>query len=73
MRQTRFYQEVFTEGAAEGEARGEAKLLRKQLTRRFGSLPAWVETRLTDASEEQLETWVQRLLERRSLEEIFVD
>ena len=77
LRQTRFYQEVFAEGAAEGEARGEArgeaKLLRKQLTRRFGPLPAWVEKRLTDANEEQLETWALRLLETRSLAEVFAD
>ena len=73
LRQTRFYQEVFAEGAAEGEARGEAKLLRKQLTRRFGPLPAWVETRLTDANEKQLETWALRLLETRSLAEVFAD
>ena len=41
------------------------------MTRRFGELPAWVETRLRDASPEQLEIWAERLLEASRLEEIF--
>ena len=38
---------------------------------RFGELPDWVETRLRDASPEQLEIWGERLLEASRLEEIF--
>ena len=38
---------------------------------RFGELPDWVETRLRDASPEQLETWAERLLMARRLEEVF--
>ena len=41
------------------------------MTRRFGELPAWVETRLRDASPEQLETWAERLLVNSPLEEVF--
>jgi predicted transposase YdaD len=67
LRQTRFYQEVF----AEGEARGEARLLQKQLIRRFGVLPEWVEVKLANADPEQLERWGERLLEARSLEAVF--
>ena len=38
---------------------------------RFGELPAWVETRLRDASPEQLETWAERLLAASRLEDVF--
>jgi len=38
---------------------------------RFGELPDWAETRLQDASPEQLETWAERLLAAGRLEEVF--
>jgi hypothetical protein len=41
------------------------------LTRRFGELPAWAETRLSEAPPEQLEAWSERLLEASRLEEVF--
>ena len=61
LKQTRFYQEVF----AEGEAEGELKLLRKQLIRRFGALPAWAEVKLAAAELAQLEAWGERVWRRR--------
>jgi hypothetical protein len=39
---------------AEGESKGEARLLRKQLSCRFGPLPAWAEMKLADAAPAQL-------------------
>ncbi len=68
LKQTRFYQEVF----AEGESEGELKLLRKQLIRRFGTLPEWAEAKLAAADSAQLETWGERVLEAATLDEIFV-
>jgi len=59
------------QGLQQGLQQGEIRILRRQLTRRFGELPAWVETRLQDASPEQLETWAERLLMARRLEEVF--
>ena len=38
-----------------GEARGESKLLIRQLRRRFGDLPSWVEARVPTSSTNQLE------------------
>lgn len=73
LKQTRFYQEVFAEGRIEGEARGEVRLLRKQLIRCFGTLPAWAEAKLTAAHPAQLEMWGERVLEAKRLEEVFVD
>ena len=73
LKQTRFYQEVFAEGRIEGEARGEARLLRKQLSRRFGALPVWAEAKLAAAHPAQLEMWGERVLEARSLETVFAE
>jgi len=53
-----------------GRREGESKLLRRQLVRRFGALPAWAEDRLAHAPVEQLEAWADRLLEAGSLAEV---
>ena len=58
-------------GMEKGISRGQAVLLGRQLIRRFGPLPAWVETRLNAAEPAQLETWALRVLEAESLEEVF--
>ena len=55
----------------QGRQEGEAKLLRRQLTRRFGPLPSWAEERLGQAGETELEEWGDRVLECRSLKEVF--
>ncbi len=46
-------------------------LLKRLLNRRFGALPVWVDERLAGASREQLEQWVERVLDARRLEEVF--
>ena len=48
-------QEWKDQGLREGRQGGEAKLLRRQLTRRFGPLPSWAEERLGQAGEPELE------------------
>ncbi len=45
-----------------GRLEGEALLLQRMLTRRFGPLPEWVQTRLHSASSEELETWAERVV-----------
>jgi hypothetical protein len=55
----------------QGRQEGETKLLRRQLTRRFGPLPSWAEERLGQAGEAELEEWGDRVLECRSLKEVF--
>jgi predicted transposase YdaD len=75
LKQTRFYQDVFAEGRVEGRAEGrvegEQAILRRQLVKRFGPLPAWAEQRLNAASSAQLELWSERLLDAASLETVF--
>ena len=67
LKQTRFYQDVFSEGEQEGERR----VLRRQLVKRFGSLPEWAEQRLIQAGIAQLEQWADRILDATALETVF--
>jgi len=67
--------EGMLEGMLEGERKGilvgEARLLQRLLERRFGSLPTWVEARLTEAVEEDLVGWGERVLDpTTSLEQL---
>ena len=55
----------------QGMQKGEIKLLRRMLNRRFGPLPAWVDKRLEQAGEAELEAWADRVLECGSLDEVF--
>jgi len=68
-------QEWIEEGRALGLARGvllgEARLLTRQLTLRFGTLPTEVTVRIEDADTDALETWADRLLDARTLDEVF--
>ena len=63
------------EGRVEGEqigiAKGESLLLRKQLMKRWGTLPEWVEQKLTAANSAQLEAWGENILDADSLEALF--
>jgi hypothetical protein len=58
-------------GLQQGLQQEASLLLKKLLNRRFGELPAWVEERLANASREELEYWVERVLEAQRLEEVF--
>ena len=58
-------------GEARGIAKGEALLLQRLLIRRFGALPSALVSRIAQATSEQLERWGDRVLDARSLDEIF--
>jgi len=62
-----FLRDIFEEGQIEGER----ALVRRQLERRFGVLPAWVEERIAAADTTALEQLGLRLLDATSLEEVF--
>jgi hypothetical protein len=66
--ETRAYQSIFEEGEDKGKAAGKASTLKRQLTRRFGSVPAWAETRIDAASIAQLDTWLDDILDTASPE-----
>jgi predicted transposase YdaD len=58
-------------GRAEGEAKGRAALLVKQLSFKFGTLPAEIQARIEDASVEELERWAERVLSATRLDAVF--
>ena len=65
------HQEGRQEGHHEGQIEGERVLVRRQLARRFGVLPAWAEQHIAAADTTALEQWGLRLLDATSLEEVF--
>ena len=53
----------------QGMREGEATLLERQLTRRFGPLSAETQSRLKNATLEQLEHWADNILDAKTLED----
>lgn len=66
-------QQGMERGLRQGRAQGIAAVLQRQLSRRFGPLPDDVTRRLSQATPEQLEIWAERVLEARSIDEVFVE
>ena len=58
-------------GRQEGRRQEAKHLLRRLLTRRFGSLPEWSEAKLEQADTATLEEWAERLLDAQELEAVF--
>jgi hypothetical protein len=58
------------EGEQEGELKGELKVLRRQIEKRFGAIPAWAEERLASRTTAELEDLSVRVLDAQSLEEL---
>lgn len=56
-------------GWQKGRQEGERQMLTRQLTARFGPLPAWASKKIGAAGIESLEAWSLRLLTAASLEE----
>ena len=61
-----------SKGIQKGVVQGEQKLISRQLTKKFGSLPVWVNEKLLLASPEQLDIYGDRLLDAETLEQVFV-
>ena len=59
------------EGREQGQHEGQLALLRRQIERRFGALPAWVEQKLSQSSAEDLEAVGLRVLDATALEDLF--
>ncbi|MGE4336246.1 MAG: Rpn family recombination-promoting nuclease/putative transposase [Pigmentiphaga sp.] len=57
-------------GLAKGLAQGEALVLQRLLARRFGPLPADAIQAISTAPVEQVELWLDRLLDAQSLEDV---
>lgn len=65
--------EGLEEGREKGRAEGGSALLGRQLARRFGPLPKPVTERLARATTGQLEVWAERVLDARTLDEVFAE
>ena len=61
------------EGEARGEAQGRARTLVRLMERRFGVLMPDVHNRIQSASVEQLDTWLDRILDAQSIGAVFED
>lgn len=59
------------EGRQQGRLEGQAAILERQLTNKFGSIPAWAQDRLCNATAGELETWADRVLVADNVETVF--
>jgi hypothetical protein len=59
------------QGLQKGVHKGETKILRIMLEKRFGRLPVWVKERLKKCTVQEAEDLALRLLDARTLEELF--
>lgn len=62
--------EGLAEGRMEGRSRAKAETLARQLTHRFGALPAWAEPLIASASEAQLDAWLDGIFEAEGVREL---
>nr|VFJ68357.1 MAG: conserved hypothetical protein (putative transposase or invertase) [Candidatus Kentron sp. FW] len=62
---------VLREGMQQGRLEGEAKLLLRILPRRFGPLPSEITERVYSADPNTIEIWADRVLDAKSLDEVF--
>ena len=61
------------EGREEGLALAKTATLTRLLTRRFGVLPEWALKRVQRASGEQIDAWLDRILDAPTLQAVFED
>ena len=59
------------QGLEQGVVRGEAIALQRLLRKRFGDIPAALESTINNASLDQIECWLDGTLEAKSLDDIF--
>ena len=59
------------EGIHQGVVQGERTALLRQLRRRFGELNAETEERVASAEVDQLNQWLDNVLDARTLDEVF--
>ncbi len=60
------------ESEAKGLIKGEAKILKKQLTLKFGTLSGSIVEKIDAANIQQLDIWLERVLTATKLDEIFL-
>ena len=68
LEETVAYKTIFGRGEAKGETLGKANSLKRLLRRRFGPLSNWAGERIDKASSEQLDTWLDQVLDADRLD-----
>ena len=71
LKETRFYQQVFSEGRVEGRVEGEAAVVLRQLERRFGPPSEATRQRIASADAETLLAWAERILDAKALDDVW--
>ena len=64
---------TYRKGRAEGHAEGRAETILRQLQKRFGALPVGTAERVRAGSAADVERWTDRVLDARSLADVFAD
>ena len=64
-------QKGIQQGMQKGMRQGEALALQKLLTKRFGVIPPDVLARISSASQEQVDLWLDQVLDVGSLGDLF--
>lgn len=70
MIQSVIYREILEEGEQRGEQHGRLAVIQKQLTRRFGIIPAETQTRLSALSTPELDQLSEALLDFNSMDDL---
>jgi len=65
------YGPMIRQGMATGRVEGERALFQRLVAKRFGTPPDWVSQRVGELEVEELEDLCVRLLDARSLDELF--
>lgn len=65
------HQTGLQQGLEQGSTNEARAILRRQLVRRFGDVPAEVDARLERATRTELEGWIDRPYEVDTLEDVF--
>ena len=61
------------QGLQQGEMNGEVKALKLMLCRRFGVVPAEIETKISQASVQQIENWLLATMNAERLSDVFAE
>jgi hypothetical protein len=64
------YKKGLQEGEQRGFERGELTVLRRQIAKRFGAIPAWLEERLAQCSARDLEVLSERVLDAQNVDDL---
>jgi hypothetical protein len=62
---------IFREGEQKGKLEGEFARLRRIITQRFGKIPVGIDQRLSNLSHAELDDLTARLLNAKTIEELF--